>query len=134
MSRIQTPADACAALAVLVVGADELGTMAEGRFLFDTIAHLPVFEGMDTAGFGALVAETAEWVWSSYATDDNRISDAGLDELLDMICGALPHDIRAETLRAAVGLAKADGMVEPEKMLLKRLCAGLDVDPTGFLA
>ena len=133
MSRIQTPADACAALAVLVVGADDVGTMAEGKYLFDTIAHLPVFEGMDTAGFGGLVAETAEWIWSTYAAD-NHISDKGLSELLDMICLALPREVRAVTLRAVVGLAKTDGMVEPEEILLRRLCDGLGLDATSFLA
>jgi len=134
MSRIQTPADACAVLALLVVGADDVGTMAEGRFLFDTIASLPMFEGMDHSGFGALMAETTEWVWSSYASDENKISDEGIEELLDMVCAALPEDLRAETLRAAVGLAKADDMVEPETRLLERLCEGLDIDPAGFLA
>lgn len=134
MSRIQTPADACAVLALLVVGADDVGTMAEGRFLFDTIANLPMFEGLDHSSFGALMAETAEWVWSSYASDDNRISDEGISELLDMVCCALPEELRAETLRAAVGLAKADGMVEPEEILLKRLCEGLEIDPAGLLA
>jgi tellurite resistance protein len=133
MSRIQTPADACAALAVLVVGADDVGTMAEGKYLFDTIAHLPVFEGMNTAAFGGLVAETAEWIWSTYAID-NHLSDEGLTELLDMICLALPREVRAVTLRAVVGLAKADGMVAPEELLLRRLCDGLGLDPTGFLA
>jgi tellurite resistance protein len=132
MSRIRTPADACAALAVLVVGADDVGTMAEGKYLFDTIAHLPVFEGMDTVGFGGLLAETAEWIWSSYAAD-NHISDEGLTELLDMVCLALPREVRAVTLRAVVGLAKADGMVEPEEALLRRLCDGLGLDATGFL-
>jgi len=133
MSRIRTPADACAALAVLVIGADDVGTMAEGRFLFDTIAHLPVFEGMDTRGFGGLMAETAEWIWSSYAKD-GHISDVDLTELLDMICLALPREVRAVTLRAVVGLAKTDGMVEPEEMLLRRLCDGLGLDATSFLA
>jgi len=133
MSRIKTPADACAALAVLIVGADDVGTMAEGRYLFDTIAHLPVFEGMDTVGFGGLMAETAEWIWSTYAAD-NHLTDEGLTELLDMICLALPREVRAVTLRAVVGLAKTDGMVEPEELLLRRLCDGLGLDPTGFLA
>jgi len=134
MSKIQTPAEACAALAALVVGADDVGTMAEGRYLFDTIAHLPVFEGMDTRSFGGLMAETAEWIWSSYATDGGHISDVDLTELLDMICLALPREVRAVTLRAVIGLAKADGMVEPEEQLLRRLCDGLGLDPTGFFA
>jgi tellurite resistance protein len=134
MSKIETPAEACAALALLVAGADDVGTMEEGRFLFDTIANLPMFAGLDHDGFGQLMSDTAEWVWTSYASDDNLISDEGLAELLDMICGALPQELRVETLQAAVGLARSDGMVEPEKVLLQRLCDGLEIDPAGFLA
>ena len=79
------------------------------------------------------MVSTAEWIWSTYAAD-NHISDEGLSELLDMICLALPREVRAVTLRAVVGLAKTDGMVEPEEILLRRLCDGLGLDAASFLA
>jgi len=133
MNKISTPAEACAALAVLVAGADDIGTLEEGRFLFATIADLPMFSHLDQDGFGRLMADTAEWIWASYAPD-NQLTDAGVSELLDLISGAVPPELRQATVAAAVGLAKADGMVEPEKLLLRRVCEGLEVDPGSFLA
>jgi tellurite resistance protein len=36
--------------------------------------------------------------------------------------------MRLDTLRAALGLARADGLAPEEEALLGRLCAGLEVD------
>jgi len=44
--RIESAAEACAALAVIIVAADELGTDEERDFLFQTVAALPIFEGL----------------------------------------------------------------------------------------
>lgn len=129
MSKIETPADACAALALLIAGADNIGTIEEGRFLFGAIADMPIFADLDRDRFAGLMADTAEWIWTSYASDDNRITDEGISELIDLIAAALPGEHRVDAVRAAVGLARSDGMVEPEEALLRRLCEGLDIDP-----
>jgi hypothetical protein len=127
--RIETPADACAALAVLIAGADEIGTMEEGRFLHDTVAALPMFSALDRVQFAKLMADAAEAVSSSFPMDGHRLSEEGVSDLLARICDALPPELRVETFRAAVGLARSDGMSNEEALLLERVREGLEIEP-----
>jgi tellurite resistance protein len=125
--KMETPADACAAIAVLVAGADGIGTTQESRFLFETVAALPVFGDLDRSGMSELLASAAEWVWSERDPEGGvRAKDLG--EITDHIARALAPDLRADALKAAVGLARADGMSPEERDLLDRLRLGLAVD------
>lgn len=126
--KLETPAEACAALAVLIAGADSVGTLDEGRYLYDRIAAMPVFAGLDRERFTGLMDEATEWVWSTFPTAGGTLTDDGVADLVNRIGLALPRDMRVDTLRAAVGLARADGMAPEEEALLGRLCEGLEVD------
>jgi tellurite resistance protein len=126
--KIESPAEACAALAAIIVAADELGTAEERAFLFDTIGALPIFEGLDRAQFTELMAATTERLYATFPTDGGRVSSDGVGRLVEMIRDALPADRRAEALEAAVGLARSDGVVSVEALLLQRLCEGLELD------
>lgn len=126
--RIETPADACAALAVLIAGADEVGTMEEGRFLFETVAGLSMFDHLDRGQFAQLMADVADDVWSSFPTHGNRLSEDGVSDLLRLVCEALPRELRTEAFQAAVGLARSDGTTAEEARLLQRLCDELEID------
>jgi len=126
--KIESPAEACAALAAIIVAADELGTNEERTFLFETIGALPIFEGLDRTQFTELMAATTARLYASFPTDGGRMSSDGVGRLVDMIRDALPADRRAEALEAAVGLARSDGVVSVEALLLQRLCEGLELD------
>ncbi len=126
---LETPADACAALAVLIAGADEVSTNAERRFLFGTMADTPLFEHLDEAQLADLLATASEWVVSSFPSEGGHLSDEGVSELIGLICGAIPPELRAEAFQAAVGLAGSDGFSSEEERLLERLCDGLEIDP-----
>jgi tellurite resistance protein len=126
---LKTPADACAALAVLVAGADGIGTAEEGQHLYETLATLSVFDGLDRAGMSQLMANATEWVWSNFPTRESRLTEEGASELLGRICEALPGDLAAEAFRAAVELARSDGMSFEERELLGQLQASLEIDP-----
>lgn len=127
--KIETMAEACAALAVMIVAADEVGTREEREFLFETVATLPVFEGLDPSEFEKLVADTTERLYASLPVEGARLSSEGVGELVRMIREALPVKRRVEALEAAVGLAQSDGVVSVEALLLQRLCEGLEIDP-----
>jgi tellurite resistance protein len=127
--RIETPAEACAALAVMIVAADQLGTSEEREFLFEKVRSLPVFEGLDRAAFMKLMADTTEGLYDSMPMEGSRMSSAGVGRLVDMIREALPADRRVEALETAVGLAQSDGVVSVEALMLQRLCEGLEIDP-----
>ena len=126
--RIETPAEACAALAAIIVAADELGTSEERKFLFETVRALPIFQGLDQRQFSQLMADTTARLYDSLPTEGARVSSEGVGRLVDMIRDALPAERRAEALEAAVGLAKSDGVASVEALLLQRLCEGLDLD------
>lgn len=127
--RIETAAEACAALAVMIVAADELGTNEEREFLFETVASLPLFAHLDEAQFTKLMADTADGLYTSLPMTGNRMSSEAVGHVIRMICDALPVERRVEVLEAAVGLARSDGVVSPEALLLQRLCEGLELDP-----
>jgi tellurite resistance protein len=126
--RVETPADACVVLAALMVGADEVGTLEEGAFIFETMAELPMFGDMDSVQFSELVAEAAQWVWTTFPSQDDRMTDEGISDLLELVRTAIGKDDRADVARAAAGIAKADGMNSDERALLRQICRGLDID------
>ena len=126
--KIESAAEACAALAVMIVAADEVGTDEERQFLFSTVKALPMFEQLSGSEFMALMADTTEKLYASLPTAGGRLSSDGIGQLVEMICEALPEDQRVEALEAAVGLAQADGVASGEALLLQRLCEGLEID------
>jgi len=130
--KIDTAAEACAALAVMIVAADELGTIEERDFLFEKVATLPIFGGLDRAQFTKLMADTTAGLYASLATGGDRLSSEAVGRVVQMICDALPLDRRVEALEAAVGLAQSDGIVSLEALLLQRLCEGLEIDPESM--
>ncbi len=126
--KIETPADAFAALAVLVLGADRVGTFEERRFLFERLSAHSVFGDLDGEGFGTLVRDTTEKVCTSFPTDEGRVTDAGVSEAVGMIAGSLTPELRTDAFRMAVDLARIDGIVRPEEAVLEIVRAGLGID------
>jgi hypothetical protein len=126
--RVDSPAEACAALAAIIVAADDLGTTEERKFLFETVEAMPMFDGLDHAQFMQLMADTTAALYSSFPMKGGHMAPEGVGLLVDMIRDALPAGRRVEALEAAVGLAKADGVESVEALLLQRLCEGLDID------
>ena len=125
--KIESAAEACAALAVMIVAADELGTDQERQFLFETVAALPIFADLDGSEFMALIADTTERLYATLPIDGGRLSSDGVGQLVGAIRDALPMERRVEALEAAVGLAQSDGIVSGEALLLQRLCEGLGI-------
>ena len=127
--KIRTPAEACATLAALIVAADDQGTLEEREYLYEKVAALPIFEGLDRAQFSQLMSDTTAGLHASFASEGRLMSSEDVGRVVQMIRDALPADRRVEVLEAAVGLARTDGVVSLEALLLQRLCEGLDIDP-----
>jgi tellurite resistance protein len=127
-TRIETAAEACAALAVLIAAADDLGTSEERGYLFETVKAMPIFADLDPKQFKKLMAETTAGLYASSTGGATRMSSADVGRLVDMIRDALPPERRVEALEVAVGLARSDGVVSVEALLLQRLCEGLEID------
>lgn len=121
MMRKKTEAEAFACLAVMVAAADGVGTVHEGHFLFDRMARLPVFEGLDAVGFTTLLSEASRHVVSFARPDDGALSDEGISILLREVRGSLSPELRQQALLMARDLARADDVSREEEALLERI-------------
>ena len=54
-THFKDPAEAFAALATVIVGADQICTMEERQILFERTRHLEVFQSLDEAAFASLL-------------------------------------------------------------------------------
>ena len=105
---IDDPATAFTAVAVLMVGADRVGTFEEHRYIVDTMSALGPFEGMDRDSFAQLLRDTTDEVCRAYPTDGVRIADAGVSSLTAAVSDALTPELRVEALKMAADLARAE--------------------------
>ncbi len=104
---------------VLVSAADSDMTDEEMRVIGDIVRHLPVFHDYDQAGLPATAAGCAELL----AEED------GLDRAIDVIKGALPHNLRETAYALACDVVAADGEPNQEELrLLEILRHRLDID------
>lgn len=126
---IDNPATAFTAVAVLMVGADRVGTFEEHRFILDTMSGLAPFEGMEVDRFKQLIRDTTDEVCRVYPTDGMRIADAGVSSLTQAVSGALTPELRLEALKMAADLARADGINPAELKLLEQLREGFGIAP-----
>ena len=126
--NIDTSADAFAALAALVVGADAVGTFTERRFLFESMRAMDVFEDLDRAAFTQLISDRTADVCAAYPSPDGQIPEDGLRAVLGLIAAQLDPALRIEAFRMACGLARSDGMDPREDELLERVRDGLGID------
>jgi hypothetical protein len=109
--RIETPAEACAALAAIIVAADELGTTEERTFLFETIGALPIFEGLDRTQFTELMAATTAGLYDSVPTDGGRMSSEGVGPVATTVHRRPPGAGCPSEVRAALMASDRAGAV-----------------------
>ncbi len=108
---------------VLVSAADSDMTDEELRVIGDIVRHLPVFHDYDEAGLPATAAGCAELLAELLAEED------GLDRAIDVIKGALPHNLRETAYALACDVVAADGEPNQEELrLLEILRHRLDID------
>jgi len=119
--QIETNAEAFACLAVMMAGADGIGTTEESHFLFDTLAELPVFEGLDQAEFTMVLSEANRRVYGFAKPDDGRITEEGVSDILGRVRDALSPELRAEAVQMALDLARSDEMSPEEEALMERV-------------
>jgi hypothetical protein len=119
--QTQTEAEAFACLAVMMAAADGVGTLDEGHYLFDTMARLPVFDGLDATGFMALLAEANRHVVSFARVEDGNITEEGISSLLSQVRETLSPELRQQAAQMALDLARADEVSQEEEALLDRI-------------
>jgi tellurite resistance protein len=126
---LETPADACAALAVLIAGADDITTPEERRFLFGAMARTRLLDDLTESEVAELLITASQWVFSSFPKSNGRLTDEGQSMLLAMIARAIPKELRGEAVRVAADLARSDGVSTQEVALIRRVCEELEIEP-----
>lgn len=121
---INTPAEAFAAIAAAMVGADGIGTTEERLYLETGLFERPAFAGMEPGAFKELLLTASDSVWSTLPNDGVRITEEGLNTLIGACADVLGADLRAEACRMAEALADVDGRTHEEHGLILTLRAG----------
>jgi len=121
-----SPAEAFAAIAGLVVGADAVGSSRERDYLFGDVRSLAVFAGLDDAAYAGLVADVVGRLVDEFGTDEGVLAPSAAAEVAAAACAVLDEDRRIQALGMARSLAGADGAAAAEGDVLERLRIGLE--------
>ncbi|HSH04302.1 MAG TPA: tellurite resistance TerB family protein [Anaerolineae bacterium] len=127
--EFESPAQAIAAVATLIIHADQIGTLAERDYLFTHVKEHPLFATYDETTFSDLLATTAKQIYQNFPTANEALTPAAINQLIAAINDALPPDLTPTALTIAVNLAQADGLVPAEQTILTQLALGLHLDP-----
>lgn len=124
--RLDSAAEAFAAIASVVMAADTGVSDVERDYLFTEIRTLTVFDGLDEDGFSALLTRMTERVAAELPADGATVSAAGVGELARAARDVLTPERRAQALGMARSLAGAEGTEPAEFEVLELLRVGLD--------
>ena len=105
----------------VVVGADDVGSIAERNFLFEKVKSLPSFGALSLPEFSKLLGTVTDKVYSALPKADGAITPAGIDELLAAAKSHLSPELRQETLKAVVQLCESDETSGAEAALVSRI-------------
>ncbi len=119
--NMESEAEAFACVAVMVAGADGIGTAEEGHYLFDTMSKHPVFRDLEPAAFTDVLSRASRHVYAFGRAADGRLSDEGVSTILDQVRTILSADLCEQAVQMAFDLARADEMAEEEESLMQRL-------------
>ncbi len=127
--NVESPAEAYAAVSLLVAGSDGVGTLEERQFLFDMLGETTVFSDYDSERLGALFGTLIARMY-----DHLPVEGVGLtEEAADILCASAKAQLdlgQCEDLFAlAARVACCDAIEENERAMLTRIAAALGVEP-----
>ena len=124
--RIESPADAFAAIASVVIAADSMGTLAERNAVLQRLKETPALAGQDNAALTALLTKvTGQLCENLPVTESGCFTSDAVGQVIAAVKGVLNPQQRAQALQLAEATIDADGASEPELALLTQLRAGL---------
>ncbi len=127
---LETPAEAYAAVTLLVVGADGVGTMEERDFLFGELGSLDVFAGHGAESFGAMLGAMTGRIVSGLSNDGTALDTDAVQHLCTSARAVLDASQCHELFSSAVKLAYSDGLANAERAVLGQIAEGLGIDAT----
>lgn len=126
--EFENPTEAFAAVAIIVIAADNLGTISERDFLFGRVKNLDVFKSYDQTEFTKLLSDAVEKAYETLPMDGSSITKQGIASLTQGVREVLNPELRVQVFEMALGLASADGLCDEEKTLIEQLQHGLEID------
>lgn len=119
--KFENSSEAFLSVLSVVVGADQVGSIAERDFLFEKVKNLPSFSGLSLPEFSKLLGQVTDKVYSALPQVDGAITPAGLDELLAAAKSQLSPELQQAALKAAAQLSESDETDAAEAALLSRI-------------
>lgn len=119
--KFENSSEAFLSVLAVVVGADQVGSIAERNFLFEKVKSLPSYESLSLPEFSKLLGEVTEKVYSEVPQVDGALTSAGVDELLAAAKSVLSPELRQAALKAATQLCESDETNAGEAALLSQI-------------
>jgi tellurite resistance protein len=119
--QFDRPAEAMAAITWLICSADDVGSVKERDFLHAHVRNTQDFSEMSRAEFSTLLASTRTKLFSSLDNNGFCLTAPAIDSVIRAASSALNAEQKFQAYVMAVELAKADGLVEEEKVILEKL-------------
>ena len=126
--KLESPAEAYAAVSLLLTGADGAGSLVERQFLFDKLSAADVFSDHDAETMGALLGTLTGRMFSDLPNDGVALTAEAVQILCDCVKELLDEGQCRAAFSLAANLACCDGLEEIERELLVRVADRLDVD------
>jgi len=119
--KFEKNSEAFLSVLTLVVGADQVGSLAERDFLFQKVKGISIFGNPSPADFSKLLGQVTDAVYSKLPQKDGVITDAGVDALLAEAKSALGPELRKTLVETASELGETDGTDARETALIDKI-------------
>ena len=124
--RIESPVEAFAAVASVVIAADSMGSMDERDAVLQRLKQAPALKGQDTAALTAILTKVTGHLCDALpTTETGAFTPAAVDQVITAVRGVLGAEQLAQAVKLAEATMDSDGASESEKALLVQLRAGL---------
>jgi len=119
--QFDRPVEAMAAITWLICSADDVGTVEERDFLHAHVRNTQDFSGMSRDDFCSLLASTRTKLFQSLDNNGFCLAPPAVDAVINSASAVLNKDQKFQAYVMAVELAKSDGLVDKEKVILEKL-------------
>jgi len=119
--QFERPVEAMAAITWLICTADDVGSVEERDFLHSHVRNTQDFAEMSPADFSALLAATRTKLFNTLENNGFCLSPPSVDSVISSAGSILNTEQKLQAYIMAVELAKSDGLVEEEKLILEKL-------------
>jgi hypothetical protein len=123
--KFEKNSEAFLSVLTLVVGADQVGSLAERDFLFQKVKGISIFGNPSPADFSKLLGQVTDAVYSKLPQKDGVITAAGIDALLAEVKSALSPELRKTLVQTATELGGSDGADARETELIDKIRSAL---------